>query len=362
MRRFLSTVMILVLHTLLYATILAAQCTVENEIDSVQMVVGEQTEMHISASVKSGQKVEFRKWQPGQMIVPGIEVVEYPRMDTTDAGDGFIKVTQHLTLTSFDDTLYLIPAQKVKVDGKEYKAKDLALKVLTMDVDTLHPNQFFGPKDVQNNPFSWAEWRTVFWMSVLLIVLYLLCWLAYLRLKSNKPIHFKVRIVKRVPPHQKALGEIERLRQESTAVDDAQAKAYYTMLTDTLRKYMEERFGFNAMEMTSTEIIERLRQEKDQSKIEELTMLFETADLVKFAKYTVGINENDRNLVNAVDFINSTKLENVPTEERIVPAISEQQRQTIRMRLSLKWCLAILAIATTLLMSYVLYHLWDIMN
>ena len=35
--------------------------------------------------------------------------------------------------------------------------------------------------------------------------------------------------------------------------------------------------------------------------------LFRTADLVKFAKHTPLMNENDANLVNAIDFINDTK-------------------------------------------------------
>ncbi len=351
---------------LFFATAVRAQVSVENTIDFIQILVGEQTGLHVSATVRPGQKVVFRQWKPQQMMVPGVEVVEAPRIDTTDASDGFIKITQHLVLTSFDDTLYYVPGQKVKVDGKEYEAKSLALKVLTIDVDTLHPNQFFGPKDVQDNPFSWDEWAPVFWLSLLAAFLYGLCMLVYLRLKSNKPIQLKVRIIKKVPPHQKALKVIEGIKagksgwQTGDEVQDS--KAYYTQLTDALRKYMEERFGFNAMEMTSAEIIERLKQESDQEKIQELRMLFETADLVKFAKYTVGVNENDRNLVSAVNFINTTKQENQPTEERIEPTITEQQRQTIRMRLSLKWAMAILVVASTAVVVYVLYQLCDLIK
>src|SRR3712207_8390301 len=55
--------------------------------------------------------------------------------------------------TLFRSRLYPLPALKVKVNGRSYDGTTLALKVLTMDVDTLHPNQFFPPKDVQNNPF-----------------------------------------------------------------------------------------------------------------------------------------------------------------------------------------------------------------
>ncbi|MBQ9237407.1 MAG: hypothetical protein IJ183_05810 [Prevotella sp.] len=338
-----------------------AQGMVEARIDSIQMLVGEQTGYHVSATVKPGQRVVFPQWKPQQMITPGVEVVEAPKMDTVDAKDGFIKVTQHLVLTSFEDTLYYIPKQEVKIDGKTLKTNNLALKVLTIEVDTLHPNQFFGPKDVQENPFLWKEWAKLLWLALLAVTLYVVAWLAYIRLKSNKPFKFKVRIIKRIPPHQKALSAIQALKDEKVSLStEDDSKAYYTQLTDALRTYMQERFGFNAKEMTSAEIISRLQQEEDQDKIEELTALFQTADLVKFAKYSTGMTEKDRNLVSAIDFINQTKQENVPTEERVEPTITKQQRQTMHVRTSLKWAIGIMIIAATALIVYVCWQLYDI--
>lgn len=109
-------------------------------------------------------------------------------------------------------------------------------------------------------------------------------------------------------------------------------KAYYTELTDVIRTYIKDRFNFNALEMTSAEIIEHLMQVKDQQSIAELKLLFETADLVKFAKHAPLMNENDMNLVNAVDFINETKEEEdpnakkEPTEIRVEEKRSKQGR------------------------------------
>ena len=113
-------------------------------------------------------------------------------------------------------------------------------------------NQFYPPKDVQDNPFSWSEWSAQFWLSLLLLIL---CgaWL-YLRnrLKNNKPIITHIRIVKRVPAHEKALNQINVIKQQHVENQETQ-KAYYTQLTNTLREYIVSRFGFNAMEMTSME-------------------------------------------------------------------------------------------------------------
>lgn len=351
------------LYSILLVFILAAshcfaqKIVVESQIDSIAILVGEQTGYHLGVRVKDGQKVKFPQFQPSQYITPGVEVVETLPADTQRVDGNELLVTAHYVLTSFDDTLYYLPPQKVEVDGKAYESKSLALKVLTIDVDTIHPNQFFPPKDVQDNPFLWEEWSSLVWLAALSLLFYILAILAYIRLKSKKPIVFKVKIIKRIPPHQKALTSIEEIKSRSVTVTPEDSKLYYTQLTDTLRRYMMERFGFNALEMTSDEIIERLKKEDDQQKIEELTMLFQTADLVKFAKYSTGVSENDHNLISAVEFINETKQENVPTEERVQPTVTEQDRQTIRARISLKWATALLVIASTAIFVYVIWQL-----
>jgi hypothetical protein len=90
---------------------------------------------------------------------------------------------------------------------------------------------------------------------------------------------------------------------------------------------MEERFGFNAMEMTSDEIIAQLNQQPDKEWIGELRELFQMSDLVKFAKYKPLINENDMNLINAIDFINKTKVEEaMPTEPQVQEIVVKEGR------------------------------------
>lgn len=102
----------------------------------------------------------------------------------------------------------------VTVDGKRYKSKNLALKVLTVPVDTLHPEKFFPPKGVQNNPFMWSEMEPAFWLSVLFVLVCVVAYYLWTRLKENKPVIARVRIIKKVPPHQKALTEIEQIKSE----------------------------------------------------------------------------------------------------------------------------------------------------
>lgn len=336
-----------------------AQVQVEATIDTVAILIGEQARMTVGVTARRGQQIQFPSFQPSQMLTAGVEVVDVSQADTLPLENNLQKVTKVFTLTSFDEKLYPLPGMEVKVDGKGYRANNLALKVMTLDVDTLHPEQFFPPKSVQDNPFKWSEWSGVFWWSVVLLLLALAVYYLMVRLAQNKPVISRIRIVKRMLPHQKALKAIDQLKAEHMVTSEDQ-KAYYTRLTDTLRQYIKERFGFNATEMTTSEIIAHLHEAGDEQMIDELRELFVTADLVKFAKYSTLINENDLNLVNAVNFIDQTKVENMPTEERIVPTLTDDDKRTRKNRVTIKGLIAAVLIAAAALLAYIVYAIYQL--
>lgn len=330
--------------------------TVEQRMDSLQLLIGQQTILHLKATARKGARIVLPSFKPQDQIVPGVEVVEQSKGDTMQMGDDRIQVSRDYTLTSFDEKVYVVPALDVKIDGKSYHGNPLALKVLTVPVDTVHSNQFYPAKGVQDNPFEWSEWSFAFWLSLLMIII---CGaMIYLRnrLKKNKPIIARIRIVKRVPAHEKALREINDIKHHHTSASQETQKEYYTQLTNTLRAYIVSRFGFNAMEMTSGEIIERLRASGDQKMIDELRMLFSTADLVKFAKYEIPMNENDANLVNAINFIDQTKTDEQPKEEKIVPTLSTEDQKSQQQRRLIKTLLWVGGISVVAIFGYIVYQ------
>ena len=346
---------LLLLISLTYVTATAlAQVGVEATIDSIQMLIGQQVHVTLTATTPVDATVVFPTYKSREQLVAGVEVltVSEEKKETMDGGQ---RLSRIYTLTSFDGNLYYLPPFKVKVNVKEYQSKSLALKVMEVDVDTTKMNQFFGPKDVQDNPFQWSDWSLVFWLSVLLLVLLGVAAYLYVRLRDNKPLIKSFKLVKRLLPHQKAMKEIEQIKADKMVSSENQ-KEYYTKLTDTLRRYIEERYKFSAMEMTSSEIIERLTQDGDQKSLDELRQLFTTADLVKFAKYSTLINENDMNLVNAIEFINQTKLE-TPVVEEEKPQISEADQRTLKARRILKWAIGSILTACLLMLGFVVYRL-----
>lgn len=338
----------------------AAQVSVEARIDSIAMYIGEQVHVTLTVTAGEGAKVILPSFKERQMITPGVEVLGAIDMEKESDGDGETIYRRIYTLTSFDGKLYYLPPFRVKVDGREYKSSSLALKVVDVPVDSANVDKFFGPKDVQDNPFQWDDWKLPFWLSVLMLVLGSASYYIFVRLRSGKPIIAHIKIIKKLLPHQKAMKAIEHIKEERM-VQAEDPKEYYTRLTETLRRYIEERYGFNAMEMTSGQIISHLMTVADQKSLDELRVLFETADLVKFAKYSTLINENDMNLVNAIEFINQTKLDNMPTEEVVRPQLTTEEVRTVKTRRFLEVVVWLLATASVAILIYVVYLTYKLM-
>ncbi len=332
----------------------AQNISVEAKIDSVVIMIGEQVGVTFTVTAPEDKAVLMPAMKPREFITPGLEIVEIMPDDTSRIEGGRM-IRRKILLTSFDEEAYKIPAQTIKVGGKDYQTNPLALKVITMDVDTTRLDQFFPPKDVQDNPFLWSEWSPLFWLSLMMFVLIIIGMYLYIRFKQNKPIISRILIIKRIPAHQKALTAIAKIKQDKMQTSENQ-KEYYTHLTDTLRQYIEERFGFSAMEMTTSEIIAHLQQADDPKMIGELRELFETADLVKFAKYSTLINENDLNLVNAINFIDQTKTQEQEHEEKIVPKLSDDDKRMQESRKMIKILLGVITAAVAFILCFIIYN------
>lgn len=317
--------------------------TVDATIDSLQIFIGDQAKIKLEVSLDATSKLQWPLFN--DTIVRGVEIVDIAEPDTQYLNDRQrLLISREYTVTSFDSALYYLPPFQVSVGGKPYQSKALALKVFSFPVDTLHPEQFFGPKGIMEAPFAWEDWAAVIWLSLLAIPLLALVIFLIIRYNDNKPIIRKIKIEPKLPPHQQAMKEIERIKADKEW-QKGRTKEYYTALTDTLRNYIKDRFGFNAMEMTSAEIIERIQEIEQKESIDELRQLFSTADLVKFAKLDPLMNENDMNLLNAVDFINQTKVE-IPANQKPQPAeVTIEEKRSRQAKILLLAGIAVLSIA-----------------
>lgn len=337
----------------------AQNVTVDVNIDSIQRFIGEQARIKLEVSCGACQSIQLPLFV--DTLVAGVEIIDVAKADTQYLNNRErMMISQEYIVASFDSASYYIPPFKVSVDGKDFYSQSLALMVYPMPLDEENPEAIFPPKDIMQIPLAWVDWKPVAWKLPLLIVLMVIMIYLIVRYRDNKPIIRKVKVEPKLPPHEMAMREIDRIKAEKSG-QKADAKGYYTELTDVLREYIHGRFGFNAMEKTSSEIIDYLKETKDKEGIEDLKQLFMTADLVKFAKYAPLLNENDMNLVIAIDFINQTKAEIADDEMSVPVEITIEEKRSKQIKLALIVgivSLAIMAIVIIYLIGHDVYNLF----
>jgi hypothetical protein len=361
-----KTVMLYYRILLLFALLLPvlhgnAQVLVDVKVDSLQLFIGEQTNLTLDITLGAKQKLQLPALKKGDQLIPNVEVVEIQRPDTNKLDDGKrLEIIQRYTITAWDSSLYCLPPFEVKVDGKKYKSKSLAIKVYTVDVDTLHIDKYYPPNEIMDVPFAWSDWREILFGSFVVVILLLICVVLYYHVVIGKPIVRIIRRKKVLPPHKVAINEIERIKADRKWAEE-DSKEYYTLLTDTLRTYIKDRYGFNAMEMTSSEIINRLISDNNEEALSELREIFTTADLVKFAKYNTLINENDANLVAALEYINQTKQEVDPNAKPEPEIIKETDKKRMNQVLTMRIVMGVLIVISICLTCWLIWRSVDIL-
>ena len=333
---------------------------VKAELDSMMMWVGQQTGLHIEVTCDAGQKIEFPVYR--DTIVRDLEIIPPVLIDTQYVNNGQrMTVTRSYTVTCFDSALIYIPPIPVTVDGNVYESNRLALAFMSYDIPEGAENQIFPPKENLKTPLKLYEVKSLalFWLLAAIgLTVGIILLLAF---RNDRPIIKRIKVEPKIPAHVKAMDGIEELRRsgESRSED---VKEYYTHLTDLVREYINERFGFNATEMTSDEILEHLEENRSKDSLRELADLFTTSDMAKFAKYKPMLAENDRNLMTALEFVKETMVE-VPAEEfqpkEIETVVEVKRSKGARMTILAAGLVLTLAGAVFLVFTFIrLYYLF----
>jgi hypothetical protein len=124
-----------------------------------------------------------------------------------------------------------------------------------------------------------SSWLRRWGFVLILSVTALLVLLAWLRKRSR----FRREVP--MPPDQWALREIERIEKTLMPPQNG-AETYHTQISFVVRRYLAERFGLNALQQTTAEFLESIRQVSQLPAQEQalLTELFKRCDLAKFAR------------------------------------------------------------------------------
>ncbi len=289
-----------------------SQTVISASIDSSMIMIGEQTLIHLDITTGKDQKIQLPLMT--DTIITGIVLLQTEKPDTIQTDNNRLRIRQDYLITSFDSALYVIPPLKV-IDGQDtLYSNSLVLKVMTFpDIDT--EQGFFDIKTVLKPDFVLADYYVYIWS--VLGALFLICAVMYIlqKRKKKEPIFSFIKSGPKIPPHIEAMSKLDKIKVEKLW-QYGRNKEYYSEITEVLRKYIMDRFGINALEMTSDEILSEIYRLHDAHSVyDTLKQVLELADLAKFAKYAPESNENEVSILNAYLFVNQTKIEEIKQAE-----------------------------------------------
>ena len=312
----------LLVVVLLGLRVLAGDVTIKAKLDSAHLVMGRTTALHLEIVQDRGVQ-GMLALEKSDTLTSVVEIAQKTKADTISLGNNREQINRDLILQAFDSGLYVLPPVAYVVGHDTMLSNPLSLKVLPVPVDTTR--DIIGLKPVEGVPFKlldWLpDWIADYWWAWLLLLL-LLAGGCYYYLKWYRHGRNPLRPVKkRLPPYDEAMLNLEALKRRQLW-QNGQEKEYFTGLTDILRVYIDRRFGVNAVEMTSTEIVATLKDRGETRAVnEQLSMILEMADIVKFAAVRPLADDNELAFQRAVNFVEATK----PQPEVVVEQDKEVQ-------------------------------------
>ena len=300
-RHIVMTAIVLLATT---ATAWGGNVTFKAKLDSATLLMGKTTTLHLEIT----QDKDARGFFPNEQLdtlSAMIEIAERPAADTTDLGNNRIQINRDLIIQSFDSGMWVIKPIPYVVNGDTAYCNQLSLKVMPVDVSKMQDINDIKP--VEDVPFNLLDWLPDYWWAWLIALLLIGAgtWI-YIKFHKKGVNPLKPR-KRRLPPYEEAMYNLQRLK-DAQLWQKGQEKEYFTGLTDILRVYIDRRFDINAVEMTWSQIIDTLkRNEETRAVNEQLEMILEVADIVKFANARPLADDNEVAYQRAVNFVEATR-------------------------------------------------------
>ncbi|MBA6156108.1 hypothetical protein H3Z83_06185 [Tenacibaculum sp. S7007] len=282
---------------------------VQVEVDTTNIRIGEQFQYKIS--VDGTENVIIPKLEN----LKGLEVVDTLKIDTIKN-----KLVQKYILTGFDSGAFYIPQQQIFIKNQAYLTDSLLINVATVAIDTTKIKKF-PIKGIKGEPYQFDDFKNyIYWGIAILILLGLLIY--YFIFKKKKQTEEEVTIPL-LPPYEEAIQKLQEL-DEKLLWQNNHIKKYYSELTGIVRGYIERELNIPALESTTDELIDVIRDfsdvksiETNKETIQKLKELLQESDLVKFAKSKPMSHEIEQDRKDAKDVIDNLKPKKEVVEDEV---------------------------------------------
>jgi len=314
---------------ILLSTSLFAQ-KVTTSVDKTKNKIGAEFQLTLKTEVDTLSKVKF----PNAKNFGALEVIQSYKMDTIKKNDRYELIKKY-GLTQFDSGKYTIPSLKVFINGKPILSDSIKVEVSAVVVDTLK-QKMYDIKDIAQVDSPLGSW----WIYLLLLLAIAIIGFFVYRFIKKRQNRVKVEEVVYKSPIEKATSLLQQLETKELW-QKGEVKNYYSELTEIARNYIEEEINIPAMESTTSELIEGLRNAAKHKKLKlsnetvsNLEKVLMQADLVKFAKtkpLDYEMEEDKKRISNSIITIHKS-IPTVVEENDELSIWNEQQKELDRLR------------------------------
>ncbi|HTQ63495.1 MAG TPA: BatD family protein [Puia sp.] len=255
-------------------------------VDHNQILIGERIQLLLEVNSPPGSSTNWFSLDS----IPHFEFIGKNKIDSITTQDGKA-YRQTLTITSFDSGTYDIPALAVTIDNKKYFTDSIPVQV---DFSKFDPKQDYHDikdiLDIENPAVKFIIWIVVL---ITLISAGLFIYLQQKRKAASVPDRQPV--FSKKSPYEEAMESLKKLKEQKLP-ESGHTKLFYTKLNDILRLFVMRQLQIASLEKTNEDLILLLRQLIiSGNQFSQLAESLRMSDFVKFAKYTPGKEDNDRN-------------------------------------------------------------------
>ena len=280
------------------------QVKLEATLDSSRILIGDQTFLRL----KLTQKPIWDALMPKKIdLGEQIEVLDETLTDTLQSDNGDIITVKGLLITTFDSGQVKLPRIPVAFKNPNTGTIDtIYSRPLYMNVGTvaLTDSSALKPiKDIIGEVANLSDYMMYFIILGILLLVGAIIWYLMTR-KPKQDLEVPPPVI--IPPHEIALEKLFKLSKQELW-QKGEIKLYQSQLTEIIREYVGNRYNILAMESTTYEIVDKLKDKLTTEQTTKLRETLEIADLVKFAKAKPPVEINQRFMDDAVQFVRETK-------------------------------------------------------
>jgi BatD DUF11 like domain len=239
-------------------------------------------------------------------------IVDYHTTAPELTTDGKTRITRSYVLEPFLSGDYTIPSVTVSFWKTGEKDKDLhtiQTEDISIKVKSLLPEKLEHMKLHDIEPPVALPFKVAFWVWIVgagggLFIIGIAAFFIIWKRRGVATIHAQLYL----SPHEQAYQELEALSVQNL-IEKGEIKRFYQAISGILRRYIENRFGINAPELTTEEFLEALKTNTTfPLAYQNLLKIFLThCDLVKFAAHHPTSEDIQNTLDSCKRFIEETK-------------------------------------------------------